>query len=567
MFRIVRANRAFNQALDLFRAGDLAAAARLFGEIAGEFSALGVIDGAIQASYMRGVCLEQQNDHEGAVAAYQAAAQVARQAGDARAEAMSLNGLGSAYLLVDRARARSCLEAARREAETLSPPDPGLLSTILGNLAKVAQLDGDWRAAAAGHERSALLARTAGDTAGEVDSLSDAALCLAQGLRFRTALERATQAVTAARSLGEPRVVAVALGNHARVAQLAGEYATAVAASAEAVAQARRAGPAVLSRALAIAADAATCVPDRYDDAIRYARECLAVTAAPFTRVRGAAQLSLAKALARKGDPAGAIVELDSAVAAAEAASDRAFLSVLLAARAQCLLAGDDLDQARRAVEESLRLWSETIPVDPAEPTAYVGALERYAGGFLLLEEIELRARRPRAAFAAHEAGRARLLAARLTHRLGVDDEQMSVEHAKRLADRLGAVLLVLSARYENDAVVGFTAYVFRPDGRFEVRHLDDTGDPSAEAAAALRRLRVEEPTSQDLRADLLSELVTGALHDELSAILVAPIADLLPSDGRTPVVLTVDHFLHHVPFAALHGPDQRALVERFPCM
>jgi len=29
--------------------------------------------------------------------------------------------------------------------------------------------------------------------------------------------------------------------------------------------------------------------------------------------------------------------------------------------------------------------------------------------------------------------------------------------------------------------------------------------------------------------------------------------------------VLTVDHFLHHVPFAALRGPDQRALVERFP--
>jgi len=100
--------------------------------------------------------------------------------------------------------------------------------------------------------------------------------------------------------------------------------------------------------------------------------------------------------------------------------------------------------------------------------------------------------------------------------------------------------------------------WVVNPQGNVTLRTVAMAGD-SAEATLAtqIQELRRILPQGQLLAAELRRQL--NGLHRQL----IAPIADLLPTDPQEPVAIVPQGLLFLVPFAALQAEDGQMLIDR----
>jgi CHAT domain-containing protein len=239
----------------------------------------------------------------------------------------------------------------------------------------------------------------------------------------------------------------------------------------------------------------------------------------------------------------------------------------LPAAAAQLQLAIKLLDQARSGLGD----------------LAQVNLLDTQVSTYNLLQQVLLAEKNPEAALEASEQGRARAFSKLLSDRLPQAEKNQktaesatlttpSVERIRQIAKQQNATIVSYSIIPDDDfkfrgkqrgREAELLIWVVRPSGEIHFRQVDLR--PLWKKGTTLQKL-IQESRCLDLpyrcngNLDPNGEDYPGL--KELYRLLIAPIANVLPSNPDESVVLIPQDALFLVPFAALQTPDGKFLIE-----
>jgi CHAT domain-containing protein len=280
----------------------------------------------------------------------------------------------------------------------------------------------------------------------------------------------------------------------------------------------------------------------------------------------------LSRAHANLGESARGLELANSALAIAGEKGEPFDRALALDVRAYVYLRSEQLAEAEADALEAINLFErERAKLGDAD-LAKAGALDQVSTLYDLLEQILIRRGRPLEALQVAERGRAQAFVETLKGQMG---KTVSPELPERVARKLGATLVEyailhdpaqflipgriegLQAAFEDELLI----WVVRPNGEVTLRSFDlkkpgAAGGAGETLAARLGYLleSMETSGSGPDRQKLLRDL-----YDEL----IAPIADLLPTDPDAPVVFVPQGVLFLAPFALLVDPAGHFLIQK----
>ncbi len=282
----------------------------------------------------------------------------------------------------------------------------------------------------------------------------------------------------------------------------------------------------------------------------------------------------LARAHANLDEMVRALEIANSAIAAATAGDgfDRA---LALDHRAYVYFHAGRLPEAEADARAAADLFAaEEAKLGPHE-LAKVGARDQKSTLNDLLQQVIVQEGHPSEALAVAERGRAQAF----LEALGVPAQPPSPDTLTRIAQDIGATMVEYSVLYDpthlllpgrlegQQQTLEDTLYIWviRPGGRLTFRSVDlralrdHWGGPLQNRIRFLLQSLENKvgPSGSGGDAGLLPLL--GDLH----RLLIAPIADLLPTDPEAPVIIVPHGPLFLVPFAALVDSSGRFLIQR----
>jgi tetratricopeptide (TPR) repeat protein len=231
--------------------------------------------------------------------------------------------------------------------------------------------------------------------------------------------------------------------------------------------------------------------------------------------------------------------------------------------------AGAAVDTLRGAVAR----FEELRENSKGEDASSISLLDAQQGAYRALQAALVADNKPEAALEASERGRGRALADLLAGRAApaVTPAPLPIEKIRAVAHSLRATLVEYSIIENPDDTGGGAIYIWvvHPNGRVIFRRTGITSHGTS-LEANLGGI------AGDLRATL-GALGLGKVpptrpgiagRDEMLALfyklVVAPIADVLPSTADEPVVIIPQGPLFLLPFAALRDPDGKPLVQSY---
>ncbi len=297
-----------------------------------------------------------------------------------------------------------------------------------------------------------------------------------------------------------------------------------------------------------------------------------------------------------QGDVKPALAVYEQALANHRATGDRAAEGITLHNLGLALLQRRKFSHAIAALRDAIQIW-ESLRPGLADDNK-VSLFETQAATYRALQQALIERGKTEAALEIAERGRARafveLLASRLGGQPGEQFQQPkppTIDDIRRIAQQQNATLVEYSIVADRLYI-----WVINPQGIINLRtvdlkelgiSLDDAAERSRQAAAT-GRLRGENPTDT-----ALSDFVRGLRQEtqgkegtqtrspgpagrstqnrrrqnarlqQSYQALIAPIADLLPSDPNERTIFIPQGVLFLVPFAALQDEDGTYLIEQ----
>lgn len=318
---------------------------------------------------------------------------------------------------------------------------------------------------------------------------------------------------------------------------------------------------------------------DDYRSAVKYWEQFVQVVRRPSTLALVNAQNRssevialglLARAYTNLGEAAHALELANASLTASRATQPGLDYALALDARAYVHLRAGRLAEAESDARAAIDLLEAERAKLESTDLAKAFALDQQSTLYDLLEQVLVQKGKPLEALQIAERGRAQAFLETLT---GPGPQTASPESLASIARRHGAALVEYSilhdpmkvllprriegmqAEFENELLI----WVVRPDGEVVLRSVDLTvkraGGTGETLAARLDTLRKSiEAYGMGPDRQLLRDL-----YDEL----IAPIADLLPTNPDAPVVLVPQGALFLAPFPMLIDPAGHFLIER----
>jgi tetratricopeptide (TPR) repeat protein len=509
----------------------------------------------------------QARDWPRTIAAYRDLLERAETAGDRRAQAQDAGILGET--LLDAGQPDAAVSILHKAADLFgtdgSRADAGLALYLLGRALTKRE---DYVGAIAAYQQAAVIAREAGDSSREADALHGLGNARNLVADYDGALSTLNDALALARRSGNRSTegsVLMSLGNvqyHKKQPKEAARFWEETLKAARELKDRTMEGEALGNLGLAY-----TQLDER-ERAEDYYHQDLAIARERGDRfVEAQAVLNLASLRMNSGAWGDAIPLLQQSLELARALSYRRGEALALRNLGVSQLhtghAAEAEDALRAAVATFEELRKQTKTVD-----AYnISLAEFQSSAYLHLQAALVAENKPEAALEISERGRARALADLLAQR-GAPPGAASapgIEPIRGVARSLRATLVEFSIDDTDSAIY---VWVVRPNGTLAFRRVSVVESHGGSLDAAVEGL------VHDTRATL------GALgrkevppakpgiagRDEMLSLfyrlLIAPVADDLPSTPEEPVVLIPQGPLFLLPFAALRDSAGRALVE-----
>lgn len=288
-----------------------------------------------------------------------------------------------------------------------------------------------------------------------------------------------------------------------------------------------------------------------------------------------------------------AIAAYRRSVVIAERLASPSHLGVALNNLGHGLLNAGQLPEAEAVLRQAVQILDRLRPGLSDRYQVSIFDTQRHT--YSLLQQILIKANRPDAALEASEWGRARAFAELLAKRRrsqptdpqtpdqpsSVSPAPISVAEIRRLAQKQQATLVEYAIVPDDDfkfrgkqraRAEKLLIWVVQPSGQITARSVDlrplwqkQRDLPDVVVASRCFSL-IDDCLDWEQRLPSIAPATQGTSYVGLRLLheyLIAPIADLLPTDPAAPVVLVPQDQLFLVPFAALQGPDGKFLIER----
>jgi CHAT domain-containing protein/tetratricopeptide (TPR) repeat protein len=481
-------------------------------------------------------------DYRQAITFFEQSLSIFREIGDQVGEEIALNNLGNAHdslgayrqaitffeqhLAITRKIGNSPEDRLRQRAAE---------GTALGNLGVAYLSLGNYRRSITFNEQRLEIAREIGDQQGESAALGNLGVAYLSLGDYRQAITFFEQSLEIVRAIGDQRGEGATLGNLGNAYQNLGDYHQAITFQEQSLAIAREIG-------------------DRDGE--------------------GNALGNLGIAYERLGNSRQAIIFFEQSLAIAREISNRSSEGNALNNLGFTYLHMEQFALAETTLVEALDVLDDLR--DPDLPDAdKISLFETQRNSFLLLQRALVAQGKIGPALEVAERGRGRAFAELLSQRFSSEEAVLDVappklDDTKALAQQQQTTLVTYSViRFGDEDYAALYIWVVSPMGEVSFRRQpldgldlnslvittrDAIGVRGDRLATALVELTPEALARQQAE--------TEANLRQLYDVLIAPIADLLPTDPTQPVVFVPQDELFLVPFAALQAPDGQYLIE-----
>jgi CHAT domain-containing protein/tetratricopeptide (TPR) repeat protein len=319
----------------------------------------------------------------------------------------------------------------------------------------------------------------------------------------------------------------------------------------------------------------------RYEDAIAAYNQALPI----FQQVNN--RNGLANALMNRGSAYYSLSRYEDAIAAYNQAlpifqqvKDRSGEATALNNLGFAFLKTRQFPKAESVLRKAIALY-ETIRLDRLSEDNKIALFETQARSYRTLQQILIAQNQPESALTISEWGRNKALVERLSQQLQpttqLTTQAPNLNFLKQIAKDQNATLVEYSILYgEKGNEELLYTWVIQPNGTVTFRQTDLTTIlpkrcPSIAQLIGNSRdsIGVRSPESDWLVVDAKTQKNPCAQSDSdsnfktLHKLLIAPIADLLPTDPNQHVVFIPDRTLFLVPFPALKAANGQYLIEK----
>ncbi|OCR01990.1 hypothetical protein BCD67_05120 [Oscillatoriales cyanobacterium USR001] len=432
---------------------------------------------------------------------YQKYLAIAREIGDRQGEANSLGNLGIAYKSLGQYQLAIDYYGQSLEIQRQIGNRQGETAS-LGNLGIAYKSLGQYQLAIDYLQQSLVIKKEIGDPLGEANSLGNLGLAYQSLGQHQLAIDYHQQSLVIARKIGNPLGEANSLGNLGIAYQSLGQYQLAI---------------------------------DYYQQCLAIAREI--------------------------GNPLGEAISLNN-------------LGLTLQKINQ-------FPEAEEILRQAIITWEE-LRTNLRDDSHRVSIFETQRSAYLLMQEVLVAQDKFTEALEISERGRTRAFIELLRQKISKPEK---AEKAEKITDYLTTSDIQQVAQNQNATLVEYSIvfeeiyiWVIQPTGNIKFRRANLT--PLETRHKSLKDLQeiilkarvsigVDEKDSNQNRIEIETEDKRDAqsnfpLLQLLHEILIAPIADLLPTDPESPVIFIPHYALFLVPFAALQNPQGRYFIEDY---
>ncbi|MBE7385086.1 MAG: tetratricopeptide repeat protein [Leptolyngbya sp. SIO1E4] len=284
----------------------------------------------------------------------------------------------------------------------------------------------------------------------------------------------------------------------------------------------------------------------------------------------------LAKAQTGEGNLDEATTLLRQAIALHQETGDRPGRAQALSDLGAVLLQTGQLTEAETTLYETISLLESLRPSE-LKDTDKIALFDTQLEAYDTLQRVLVAQNDPAKALAALEVaerGRARAFVESLTVRLGdrsdleIDTDSPDLDQMRQIAQQQNATLIEYSIVSADDAPELYI-WVIAPDGDIAFRQQSlaevELADLVIDARDAIRVRGGRAGAPPQPRSETLAQrrAETNAKLTQLHELLIAPIADLLPTDPEQRVIMIPQGDLFLVPFPALINTDGNYLIEQ----
>jgi len=422
-----------------------------------------------------------------------------------------------------------------------------------------------FREAFASWEQALALYRGMGDRQGEASSLGNLGLAYDSLGQYQRAIDFHEQHLTIAREIGDRKGEASSLGNLGNAYRSLGQYQRAIDFHEQYLTIAReigdRKGEASSLGNLGLAYDSL----GQYQRVIDFHEQYLTIAREIGYRRGEAISLgSLGNAYDSLGQYQRAIDFHEQSLTIKREIGDRQAEAISLNNLGSTLQKTEQYPEAEAVLRESITI-KEAIRVG-LQDNHQISIFETQRNSYRLLQEVLIAQDQPIQALEISERGRTRAFIDLLRQRFPEEiNPYISADQIRQVAQTQNATLVEYSIVTEELYI-----WVIQPTGNIEFRRSPIAESELDNLETLILRARVsigiteKDNDNQPLKLNPEEKPRNGHFPwlQYLYNILIAPIADLLPTDPEARVIFIPHYALYLVPFAALQTPQGRYLIE-----
>ena len=237
------------------------------------------------------------------------------------------------------------------------------------------------------------------------------------------------------------------------------------------------------------------------------------------------------------------------------------------------------LDEAATHLQQAVRLWEEQRAALGTDDQSRIQLFDTQLVTYRTLQQVFVAQGNPELALEVTEQGRARSFVEQLAKETPtLAQSKPTLAGLKQIAQEQQITVVEYALIVDNREIfapqrrdnqlqnqpIELLIWVVQPTGKIQFEQIDLTAYPALGALMADTRTELGVPGRGGINVvSTFDPEQQGNSLRQLHDILIAPIAQYLPTDPTAPVVIVPQESLLLVPFAALLDDDYRYLVER----
>ncbi|NER94017.1 MAG: tetratricopeptide repeat protein [Symploca sp. SIO1B1] len=498
-------------------------------------------------------------EYKQAIDFYEQALELFREIGDRQEEANSLNGLGLVYAsLEEYEQAIDSYEKSLAIKRQIGDPKGEAYS--LNNLGNIYYGLEKYKRAIDFHKQSLAISQKIGYRQGEAYSLHNLSKAYHRLGEYKRGIDFHKQSLDILREIGDRQVKANSLKNLGNSYKSLAEYKQAIDFHEQSLAISREIGARLAETNSLNNLGNIYYSLGEYEGAIDFYKQSLAI------KIQIGYRQGEAASLGNLGVVYASLAEYEQAIDFHEQSLD--IFREIGYSQGEALALGNlgatfknsgNFTEAEPYLYDSINIYEEIRTQLSSNNDAWkVSIFEKQTNPYISLQQVLIAQNKPQQALLISERGRARALVDLSWSKQSLTPQPPNLQKIQNIAQEQNATLVEYSVINNSELYI----WVIPPDGEIQFRSVNLPQDISLQQLVKVSREQIGIRGRGSNNATPQTNDNTNHLQ-QLHQLLIAPIADLLPTEAQERIIFIPHQELFLVPFAALPDKNGTYLIEK----